>query len=325
MNEGAVRAKLREGGGGGPELRVFAGPESPGGGGGGGGAERARIDPEGRCDTGGGPLGRPEAGRDMGIDADGLAAADSPLRSNGGGFVCFVSSAFSSLSKTWVASFSSSQSISMPPGFVFGAYGAGRVIAGAGADVAADAAPGRCGGDETEGSDPRGGPFEGDGDMLRGGCDEGAATGVLPEGGGALEDAAGGGMPMSVFLLIITGFFAGAAPSDCGAALFPDALEGVAAGVRTDDGGAGGGAEDWLFAFFLPRPSKISRSDPLFSAAIFPISCRAGRSDPFAISVLRLLLLLLLPDSSDGPLANSGNVRRMVCAISSRVATAWIL
>ena len=129
---------------------------------------------------------------------------------------------------------------------------------------------------------------------------------------------------MSVFLLTIIGFFAGGSSSSG-----PAALEGVAAGVRMDGGGAGGGAEDCEGLFFLPRPSKISRSEPLFSAAIFPISCRAeGRSDPFAISVLRLLLWLLFLDEaasvSEGPFANSGNVRRMVCAISSRVATAWI-
>ena len=133
---------------------------------------------------------------------------------------------------------------------------------------------------------------------------------------------------MSVFLLTIIGFFAGGSSSSG-----PAALEGVAAGVRMDGGGAGGGAEDCEGLFFLPRPSKISRSEPLFSAAIFPISCRAeGRSDPFAISVLRLLLWLLLwlvlldeaASVSDGPFANSGNVRRMVCAISSRVATARI-
>ena len=119
VNEGAVRAKLSDGGGGGPEVRPFGGPERPGGGGGGGGAESAFMLAEGRWETGGN---------------------------------AFASSALS-LSKTWVASFSSSQSISMPPGLVFGAYGAGRVEAGAGALAALG--PAFRGGAETAGNDPR--------------------------------------------------------------------------------------------------------------------------------------------------------------------------
>lgn len=170
VNEGAVRAKLSEGGGGGPEVRPFAGPESPGGGGGGGGAESAFMFPEGRWETGGGAFDRTGGGgreaAPAGIDPGPFAEAGSTPCA-GGGFVCFVSSALS-LSKTWVASFSSSQSISMPPGLVFGAYGAGRVEAGAGALETAPALPAFAafaafrGGAETAGRDPRpaGGAFE---------------------------------------------------------------------------------------------------------------------------------------------------------------------
>lgn len=250
-----------------------------------------------------------------------------------------------SLSKTWVASSSSSQSMlsfAPPFGAVGGAGGTtpagaadalvtiaagpGRVLAGGGAWLWTFCVVlGACEGDALVaggmfdglgdpvcatrfGSDPRpggGGGFDGDaagaleaeatriapdcggedgsggGAEMRppdggpaAGGDEGAAAmagadaeGVVGGGGGAagmpepLGAWAGPGIPMSVFFMSTTGL-AGAG-----------AVAGVTARFGADaDWGGGGGAAAVRGVLFLPRPSKMSRSEPLLLSSDIRVS-----------------------------------------------------
>jgi hypothetical protein len=214
---------------------------------------------------------------------------------------------FFSLSKTCVASSSSSQSMSSLPPFFFAAAGVdeddaapagiatgpGRVLAGAGIGgglLTRCVALGDCDGDATAcggwlegcvaarfGSEPR----PGGGGGLLGDDGAGCTARIEPDGGGAGraeggagmlgslpsegEVGAGPGIPSSVFFMSAAGLLATCAPEPGGGGGAPgDPACGVKPGVPACGVRAGFRSE-----FFLPRPSKISRSDPpLFSSDI---------------------------------------------------------
>ena len=121
-----------------------------------------------------------------------------------------------------------------------------------------------CGGDDGSGGGcdtrPDGGPAEGEdgiADADVGGVDGGIAGRLLPLGGWA-----GPGIPMSVFFMSPCAYaLAAGAAGICDAEL----------GAPMDPGG-GGGTADVRGELFLPRPSKMSRSEPLLLSSDIRVS-----------------------------------------------------
>lgn len=259
-----------------------------GGGGGGGGGCSGDVMPSSvdfiiccPCACGGGGVGAPAAGR--------IARSDfGPLVLVGN-----IPSGPSDLSKMCVASSSSSQSISVASAPFAAApvtSGAGRVEAGGGGiALALD----RCGGATMGGSDPR--PGGGGGAAERA---EGGAAGIEDDDGA--DAPTGDCIPRSVrfagsLLEPAIGARDGGGPGGC---------------VRgpTEGGGAGGRAEA-----FLPRPSKISRSDPRLSpasAAMARVSCTCCRTDE-PVEACRASWPGWLVGTAPLFSRTSGNVRRM--------------
>ena len=237
-------------------------------------------------DAGAPAAGACDAGRALNMSS---MLACSALRDSGPSFGI-------SLSKTWVASSSSSQSMSsfVPldgaacattggggsllrfwtiGGVLPTRVGSSRVFDGGasgtctglarlgsverpgGGSGRADVDAGRIDAGGGSGGGPEDGPCDGGADVADVAWVGGAGTGA-GAGTGEADVVAGAGIPMSVR------FISGRA------GMFPEA---AAARLAAAPGG-GGGAAGMRAELFLPRPSKISRSEPLFLSSDIRVS-----------------------------------------------------
>lgn len=279
-----------------------------GGGGKADGPGAAEAPPEARAkaDEGGGGGG---VGRVDGIDDDGggggggwgavrpsrvalffaIAGGGVPAAGMGAEFgLAPACDGSSPLSKMCVASSSSSQSMSTAG---FGAVTAEFALAGP--------AEAETGGFDAAGAEL--GAGTGRGCVLGGGATTGGSD-PRPGGGGGVRPPTDGGAAIGMFVGAVTPMSVRFDGSGKGTRML-----GGGGGALRELGGGGGRDGVGGGPAFFPRPSKISRSEepPLsFCVAIWLISrtCRA-------------------PTISSGPSRTSGNVRRMYCAICSRVAT----
>jgi hypothetical protein len=236
--------------------------------------------------TGGGGGGVPRVV--FGMVAGASVAGAEPPAAGTGAAGTFGSESLS-LSKTCVASSSSSHSISSLAPFWGDVGGAGGAIGGGEEPVTVEGSGGGLDfGVGAAGKELRPGG---------GGGAERATTGLAtPEEGAAIDDGGaagtepGRGIPISVCLGLgagtlaaatMPGFVGGA--TDAGGGGGGGAAEtgaGDADGILELAGGGGGAAEGGaILAVFLPRPSKISRSEPPFfsSAITYSPSIRASK------------------------------------------------